>query len=187
MRVVGAVRSNIDGASSYFLGVYNSTIVHNRARVTGAVGTGGGNFAGPSTGGTVDLANSILIQNLKVGAPQECTGAVTSNGYNVVQANDASCTITGLFVSGAPANFGTFGYHGGFTPTYAVSAPSPIVDGGDPSGCAVDPQTPIPVDQRGSIRPYSFHCDLGSFELGPLVFSDDFDLGTTERWSAAVP
>jgi hypothetical protein len=46
------------------------------------------------------------------------------------------------------------------------------------------------VDQRGAIRPFGATCDLGAFELGSMIFTDDFEGGVpigTGRWSSAFP
>ncbi len=177
---------------------FNSTIASNDADSDSSGDGAGGGLYVESGGipGAVRVANSILAGNTDtvtiqpggnvVRVPRECRGNVQSNGYNIFQNDDSSCTISGSILATDP-QLQPLSYNGGFSATRAIGPGSPAVDAGNPSGCLDDFAVPISDDQRGTLRPSGADCDLGAFEYGPLIFSDDFELGVTGRWTAHAP
>src|SRR6266496_2558126 len=68
-------------------------------------------------------------------AYDDCFGAPTSLGYNLVFA-PSGCTFGGAHdLTGVHANLGSLTDNGGILLTHALISPSPAVDGGKPSGC----------------------------------------------------
>jgi CSLREA domain-containing protein len=142
--------------------LYNVTLTDNIADSDGnATGLGGGVAA---VSGTFTLANSIVSGNLSGASPDDCEGAFTSNGFNLVHARNAShCTIGGSFLTGDPL-LGLVNDNGGSTDTYALLVDSPAVDAGNPAGCEGPNATVLAFDQRGAHRPAGAACDLGAYE-----------------------
>ena len=180
---------------SGFLRVFNSTISNNDANSDQAFDGGVGGGIRNLTSDPVQIANSILSGNFEwvpdgisafVEYYQECSGPVQSNGFNIVTADDGRCSMSGTVSAGLPLLLPPV-YNGGFNRTRALPANSPAVGAGHPSGCVDNLGAPITTDQRGAVRPYGGSCDLGAFELGNLIFDDDFELGSTGRWSQTVP
>lgn len=139
--------------------------------------------------GTLQMANSIIAGNSSTGTSSEdCTGAVSSLGFNVVGVNNgcaASLVATdqsGTAASPLDASLQPLGDNGGPTDTHALVEGSPAIDGGDPADClgwnpnpGVD--FPFVTDQRGETRPTdgdgdsSVVCDAGAFEAPTVVAS----------------
>jgi predicted outer membrane repeat protein len=99
-------------------------------------------------------------------------GSSVDDGWNVEE-NAVSCA---LFAASdqvpASLNLGPLHDNGGPTDTLLPAADSPLVDQGDPSGCAF-------FDQRGVPRPRGARCDVGAVErgsyppfAGPPIVSD---------------
>jgi hypothetical protein len=125
---------------------------------------GGGGIANRS--GTVNVKNTLLAFNhgpSGLDALHDCSGAVISQGYNLMMEPD--CTITPttgdqFYVRGSI--LGPLQNNGGPTQTHALVRHSPAIDAADSSTC---PRT----DQRGFVRPAfggtSLRCDVGAFEF----------------------
>jgi CSLREA domain-containing protein len=170
----------VAGAS---VGLYNVTVAANQANSAGiGTATGGGMY---NTGGaTVALSNSIITNNEYIPGGgsmlhviDDCSGAFTSTGYNIVTVVVAAhCTITGSY-STAGASLGLLQNNGGPTLTHALLVGSAAVDAGNPSGCAYNdnPDAILISDQRGVPRPNGPRCDLGAFELDYIIFQDGFE------------
>jgi predicted outer membrane repeat protein len=121
----------------------NVTITENTARDGGGI----------HSTGTVEIRNSIIAEN----PGNNCSGAVTSLGYNI--ANSGSCPLyaVGDHINTA-VTLGPLQHNGGPTFTRAITFPGPAFDAGDDATCAA-------VDQRDVPRPQAMHCDVGAFEL----------------------
>jgi CSLREA domain-containing protein len=106
---------------------------------------GGGMFVG---GLAVQLSNTIFADN----ATDDCSGAVVSNGRNVVKGS--SCT--GMLITDQPIDpeLGPLASNGGPTKTHSIPANSIARDGAEAATCP-------PTDQRGVVRSA---CDVGAFE-----------------------
>lgn len=145
----------------------SSTIAGNQAAVGGGIANAGA--LAPV------LRNSLIARNFNPGNPggrRDCSGAFTSQGYNLVQTT-TGCTIagdlTGNILHVEPL-LGPLQYNGGPTLTRALLTGSPAIDAGNPalpgSGASACPGT----DQRGVTRPRDGNgdgvtrCDIGAYE-----------------------
>ena len=117
---------------------------------------------------TAFLRNSILTANL--GHPganggADCTGPVTSNGYNIVGDRDPTCsTFDATNISTPTPALGALASNGGPTQTMVPNAGSPAIDAGNPAGCLGLGGSALTVDQRGLARPFGPRCDIGAVE-----------------------
>jgi len=136
----------------------NVTIVNNTAdNNNDGYGDGGGIYI--STSRDVDMQNSILAGNIKVSSPQDCTGVLTSYGYNLIQTT-SDCTIAGDTtgnIIGQNPNLSPLQDNGGLNFTHALQPNSPAVNAGNDNTCES-------TDQRGFTRPQGAHCDMGAYE-----------------------
>ncbi|GAB4278231.1 MAG: Ig-like domain-containing protein [Candidatus Promineifilaceae bacterium] len=126
----------------------NSTIANNKWGVI--------NYA------TVILKNSILAANTG-NSGFNCSGAITSLGYNID--DDGSCSFSGTGdLSSQDPQLLPLGDYGGDTQTHALPLTSPAVDAGTNTGCPA-------TDQRDTTRPQdgdgdlTATCDMGAYEL----------------------
>ena len=97
------------------------------------------------------------------GTPVDCSGTLSSLGYNAISA--AVCTITattGDHFSPAGLTRSPLANNGGPTLTQALPPGSIGIDAADNSACSA-------TDQRGFKRPVfggtALRCDIGAFEL----------------------
>ena len=105
-------------------------------------------------GGTLSGQNSIVNGPNLGGSRTNCSGTISSNGYNI--ANDNSCGLNGpADLSNTNPLLGPLQNNGGGTLTHALLIGSPAIDSG--SGCPA-------VDQRGVARPFGNECDRGAYE-----------------------
>lgn len=129
-----------------------------------------------SQGGRVSLQNTIVAGNSSdLGGP-DCRGTILSAGYNLIgDATDCSFATTTGDQVGTAANpldplLGPLQNNGGLTFTRALLPGSPVIDAGNPAGCADSQGHLFTVDQRGFTRPVdgdgdgSVVCDAGAFE-----------------------
>jgi hypothetical protein len=136
----------------------------------------------------VRLANTIIAGNTGPNSPDCATGlfsATTSQGYNLLGSGDG-CSMTPqtgdkIGTNGAKIDpkLGGLNNNGGATPTQALLAGSPAIDGGNPAAVSdnetlADPPALLPcrtTDQRGIVRPQLTACDIGAYEYAPGVAS----------------
>jgi len=139
------------------LTINNSTVSRNRAQV------GGGGDIETEPGGTVSLQNSIVAASLLGG---NCSGTMTSNGYNLSSDGTCSFNSTGDLNDTKP-KLGKLGNYGGPTQTIPLLPGSPAIDAGNPNGCTDRQGHLLTTDQRGRPRPDkedSSGCDMGAYE-----------------------
>ncbi len=184
--------------------VYSTTIVKNKADKDALEnnGSGGGVFV-EGGGGLVYLRNTLLADNedLSTGtfalwAP-DCMGSLSSDGYNLIGYTNALCDLgtggTGDQVG--DANTGAIDPRMGtlmmrsWWPTfvYTLFDDSPAVDQADPAGCLDTGVSYLVWDQVGRPREVGGRCDVGAYEVGPLIhlFSNGFENGTL-YWDEVV-
>jgi hypothetical protein len=120
--------------------------------------------AGLSASDTIKLKNTIIANN--TGGGNDCSGAVSSGGYNLVRtgAGCMSGVLTGN-ITGLDPLLLALADNGGSTWTMTLSPNSPAIDAGDPSGCEDHAGVVLTADQRGLHRPSGRHCDIGAVEL----------------------
>jgi len=136
------------------LAVFNATFGGNSAVEGGAI------F---NNGGTAILQNSIVANSTKGG---NCSGVITSHGYNL--SSDATCnfSIVGDLNNTDP-RLGPLQNNGGPTQTMALQSGSAAIDGGNPGGCTDEAGHLLRTDQRGKPRPDLEDirgCDMGAYE-----------------------
>ncbi|NMB99838.1 MAG: hypothetical protein GYA35_06115, partial [Thermoanaerobaculaceae bacterium] len=167
----GGIFNNTDS----ILVVTNSTISNNKA--DGYYNTGGGGIlnygtltvssstisgntetANPSSDGggilnygTATFSNTIVANQL-IGA--DCTGSITSNGFNLESSTSCGFTNTGDMQNTDPL-LGPLQYNGGQTLTMALLYGSPAIDAGSCEQI---------TDQRGIARPQGKTFDIGAYE-----------------------
>jgi CSLREA domain-containing protein len=118
---------------------------------------------------TLTVRSSLVADNSGGGSP-DCSGAITSGGYNLVE-NLTGCGLvvgTGDVTGVDPGLLG-LADNGGSTETHALTPASAAVDAipAGTNGCG----STVTTDQRGEFRPLdgddsgTAACDKGAFEL----------------------
>lgn len=155
---------NTSGSASKML-VANSTFSDNHG------GTGGPAVSNVS--GEVRVQNSILAGNFRNSIPEECGGAITSLGRNIL-GTTAGCAI-GLQPSDIVGDPLLAAYVDSGEPgagRFPLLAESPAIDAADSSACAL-----VLTDQLGKARSASGRaggpqvCDIGAVEFFPSANS----------------
>ncbi len=144
-------------------GIYNTS--RTLSVSNGSFGLNSG-FAGANfynTGPAAAFKNSI------VGSPTSgpnCSGAVTSNGYNLSSDDTCGFHSTGDLINTDPM-LAYIHNNGGPTWTMAEETGSPAMNAGNPSGCTNVAGQPLTTDQRGYPRPGKgkTRCDMGAYEF----------------------
>ena len=171
--------------------IVNSTIFGNSQIATSGALTGGsaitnlgtelsllnvtvaGNSGAPAIANfaTVATRNSIF-SNAPGG---NCDGALTSQGSNLEITDQCGLHAAGDQVGKDPL-LGPLADNGGQTDNLALLPGSPAIDHGDTAACP-------PTDQRGVTRPQGPACDIGAFELVPVIAtpSNAFKFGKLKR------
>jgi hypothetical protein len=105
----------------------------------------------------VTMKNTILAGN----SPANCSGSITSLGYNLDDGE--SCALSGPGdQSSIDPQLGPLADNGGPTWTHALLPDSPAINAGTNEGCPSS-------DQRGVIRPLLGTCDTGAYEFGFVI------------------
>ncbi|MEZ4616873.1 MAG: choice-of-anchor Q domain-containing protein [Caldilineaceae bacterium] len=130
-----------------------------------AIITGGGLTI---TGADLTLDNTLIGSNVATGGAglgNDCYGAVTSVGNNLVADPLACSGLSGSDLINVAPRVGPLQDNGGpatsagqATATHALLFNSPALDAADSASC-------LATDQRGVTRPQSSGCDIGAFEL----------------------
>jgi len=140
----------------------NCTIADNSTTSEGNTGYGGGGISA-SSGATVSLQNTLVAGNASTANKPDLSGAITSNGHNLIGRVDGSTGIThgtngdiaGNNAEPVVARLAILADYQGTTYTHALLPGSPAIDAG--AGCPA-------TDQRGIARPQGRACDIGAFE-----------------------
>ena len=157
-------------------------------------GTGGG-VKFDSTA-MITVRNSVLADNSDnnaTAAPDCSRGAATFvTAFSHLEAAPGACAFSGAGdVTGTDPALEPLAANGGPTRTRAIGAGSPLVDAGDPNGCADRAGRALEFDQRGTGFPRSLgaRCDKGAFESesngapvcasDPLTVAEDAPLAVT--------
>ncbi len=160
----GGHGGGVDNASNATTELKNATVVENAAdEDRDGFGAGGGFY---NEGGAVRAANSLLALNRSGDQPMDCSGALTSQGFNLIQTANG-CAIggdaTGNLI-GLDPQVGPLADNGGATLTHALLANSPAIDRGNPLSPGSGEVACLAGDQRGQGRS-DRRCDVGAFEL----------------------
>ncbi|MBI4498413.1 MAG: hypothetical protein HY689_10985, partial [Chloroflexi bacterium] len=98
-----------------------------------------------------------------IGGPN-CSGTITSNGYNL--SSDATCSLAGAGdLENTDPLLGPLQDNGGPTQTHALLVGSPAIDAVPTANCTDADGNPLTVDQREAARPQGTACDIGAFEV----------------------
>jgi hypothetical protein len=139
----------------------NSTFSGNSAATGTASGVGGSIYN--YFEGTAILQNSIVANSPSGG---NCSGTMTSNGYNL--SNDNTCNFNNSGdLNNTDPKLGQLGNYGGLTQTIPLLSGSPAIDAGNPNGCTDSQGHLLKTDQRGKPRPDKEDtggCDMGAYE-----------------------
>lgn len=123
----------------------------------------GGGGAVSNAGGSVLIQNSIVANG---GNGGNCSGTITSNGYNL--SSDSSCSFSGAGdFNGKNPKLKALHSNGGPTQTMALPKGSPALDAGNPAGCRDFAGNLLTTDQRRQPRPGkgdTAGCDMGAYE-----------------------
>jgi hypothetical protein len=140
--------------------ITNTTVYSNWA-----TGSGGELFSAAST----TLRNTIVAGK---GLGGNCSGPVQDGGHNLEDANTCGLTAPTSLTDTDPL-LGPLQINppGVPLPTLALLPGSPALDAGDDAVCPA-------TDERGVMRPFGPHCDIGAFEatfmtrryIFPLVY-----------------
>ena len=157
--------------------------IHDNESTSG--GTGGVNLGAESL-----VANSILAGNRNLFGPSDCTGALGSLGYNLVQA--PGCTLGGDLTGnqiGIDPRLYPLVEGAGVTAHHPFPIDSPVVDTANPltegSSCPVVDQRALPRPEDGNDGGEA-RCDVGSVELRTPLHYDGFESGDTSGWDSTV-
>jgi hypothetical protein len=160
--------ANMDGGGIFSeapVTVANTTIAGNAADADNVAEPGDG--GGVRATGTFTARNSIIADNsdLSAGAP-DCSAAVTSQGYNLVE-NTAGCSgVTGAGdITGMDPVLGPLVLNGGTTPNHALLPGSPALNAGNPAVAGSGGTACEGADQRDLLRTTFPPCDIGAFEV----------------------
>ncbi len=188
--------------------ITNSTVVSNKAQSTAQQNSGGGGIAvakfgkvtlesstvagnsAAAAGGGIEnvpasppttsltLHNTIVALNATGSAGPDVSGAVTSQGFNLVGITDGSTgwgakDLTGTAASPLNPQLGPPRDNGGPTPTTALLPSSPALTAGDPALAGK-------LDQRGITR--SGGVSIGAYQASPGII-----LGEPDQVPAGVP
>jgi CSLREA domain-containing protein len=149
-------------------GIYNNSGTASLANATIANNEGSAGGLANAPGATLAIKNTLIATNHTGGQqPSDCGGAITSQGYNLIQIVGQFCTLGGSTagnVINQSAQIGGLKPNGGPAPTHALLPGSPARNAGDPAGCRDGAGLLLAVDQRGSRRPGGSRCDIGAFE-----------------------
>ena len=137
------------GIDNWFgvLRLSNSTVVNN-------VGTG-------YVGGISNENSDVRIQNsiMSGNSPNDCEGAIHSNGYNIIKDTSSCDYQPGIGDSvGTSANLGPLEGEPGYHPLIL----GPGINAGDPNGCKNHQGQLLATDQIG--MPRVGRCDIGAYE-----------------------
>ena len=146
----------------------NSTVTDNVAET----GSGGGIR---NIGTFAELVNTIIAVNSAASLGPDCFGAPISLGYNLI-GDDTDCgyiAATGDLLNVDPL-LGPLQDNGGPTFTHALLTGSPAIDAIPVADCNDIDGVPVTTDQRGVVRPQGPDCDMGSYELEPVIEATSF-------------
>jgi CSLREA domain-containing protein/uncharacterized repeat protein (TIGR01451 family) len=131
-------------------------------------------------GGTVLVHDTLIANN----DTQNCSGALTSLGFNLDSGNTCLFSGTGDLTNTAPS-LGPLQSNGGPTWSHALLSGSAGINQGDNvSGCTTaSGEAVFTIDQRGFTRPVSARCDIGAVEF----VSGDVAVGLTNNRSTVIP
>jgi len=145
---------------------------------------------GGIAGGSYRLKNTILGGNGASSSADCYNSVLTSQGYNLI--GDSNCTLLGDatgVITGRNPLLENLNWNGGPTMTMAVLPGSPVIDAGDPAGCADASGAALLTDQRGYARvfPPGGRCDMGAYEYASFPYTPPTTTPTSSATASPTP
>jgi hypothetical protein len=142
----------------------NTTIANNSCQ------TGGGGLHRTGTAATANVRNTIIANNNGAAAAPDVSGAITSQGNNLIGAVGTSTGWVMSDLQNVPALISPLGFYGGNGMSHALLSGSQAINGGQNcvlnATCAANnPPAFVNTDQRGARRPFDTTVDIGAFEV----------------------
>jgi hypothetical protein len=158
----------------------NLTVNHATIAANNATGEGGGIRVIGTPG--VNLTRTILRGNTS-GSGLDCSGPLTSGGYNLIGSQAAPCVYTGA-ATDRPAlsdpMLGALGFYGATTEHHPLMTGSDAING---AGSCV-----LATDQLGATRPDGAFCDVGAIEgASPFGADEVLLVEPNGRWHIRIP
>jgi len=133
--------------------ISNSTFSKNNSPRGSAINNG--------LGGVLSLRNSILANSVGgVDCIKSDSTPEIESINNLIETTGIGFESCGTPLLSSDPMLGGLANNGGITPTMALGAGSPAIDAGNDATCPA-------TDQRGVIRPFGRHCDIGAYEASP--------------------
>ena len=155
-------------AANWGGGIRNDgSLVLSGSTVSGNTASNGQGGGIQNSSGTVNIKNTIVAGNTASGPGPDCSGTLTSQGYNLVQ-DTGGCAIAGDTIGNVTAQdplLSPLHDYGGPSRTHALLAGSPAIDAGNPAVPGSGGAACAATDQRGAPRA---DCDIGAFEFSAL-------------------
>ncbi len=147
------------------LNITNSTIVGNTST------TNGGGIH-KSTANIGVFRNTIISGNNGIATSPDATGAINSEGNNIIGNIGTSTGWIGSDLQNINPQLSPHGFYGGNGLSFVPGSTSPALNGGQ--NCVIDltctannPLVAINTDQRGTPRPFGATVDIGAVENSP--------------------
>lgn len=148
----------------------NVTIYENVSNAFGDSQSAGG-FRISSSSVRVTMSNTIIANNTRGGAANDCNGEITSYGYNLIEASD-ECVLSEIVtgnILGRDPQLQPLASNSGVTESHRPATGSPVIGAGHPQvGAGVPTLGRCEArDQSGRLRQLTGagrRCDIGSIE-----------------------
>jgi hypothetical protein len=178
---VWAHDDNLDGI--HFI---NNTITDNVIATSLSTAGGGGLY---SRNVKTTISNTVIANNSTLTTGPNCSGGVTSKGYNFIE-NDQDCAILsqasdsiGDELNPIDPQLSSLIDEGNHKLYQQPITGSPLTDAGNPGGCDIDANQAINYDQIGRFRHQdgsqsgNNHCDIGAIEISnnDVIFKSIFE------------
>jgi hypothetical protein len=141
----------------------NTTITNNSSNM------GGGGLHRTGTAATANVRNTIIAGNTGAAATPDVSGAITSQGNNIIGMVGTSTGWVASDLQNINPLLAPLSFYGGSGFTHALLNGSPAIDAGqncviDGTCSAANPPVFVNTDQRGARRPFNTIVDIGAFE-----------------------
>lgn len=178
---VWAHDDNLDGI--HFI---NNTITDNTIATSLSTAGGGGLY---SRNVKTTISNTVIANNSTLTTGPNCSGGVTSMGYNFIE-NDQDCAILsqasdsiGDELNPIDPQLSSLIDEGNHKLYQQPVTGSPLIDAGNPAGCDMDASQAINYDQIGRFRHQDGsqsgdnRCDIGAIEISnnDVIFKSIFE------------
>ena len=158
--------NNAPGGSGGAITFNGTAINFNNVTMVGNTATNNGGGFHRTGANPVTFRNTIISGNTGVAGSPDITGAITSNGNNIIGNVGTSTGWVMSDLQNTNPVLSPLGFYGGIGQTYALLTTSPALNAGqscvtDLSCAANNPPVAITADQRGATRT---NVDIGAFE-----------------------